>query len=126
MRRPVWIGIGAVVVLVIGTLAGQKGSSGPPPDSPLAHVSLRDIRWTKDYSIMTLATTIVNDNAFAVRDVEITCKHSAPSGTQIDSNTRTVYEIVPAKGTNRISEFNMGFINHQAVSTACSVTRLKP
>jgi hypothetical protein len=62
-----------------------------------------------------------NDNPFAVKDLTVTCVHSAPSGTKIDKNTRTIYEIIPAHGRKWIKNFNMGFIANQAVESSCSV-----
>ena len=49
------------------------------------------------------------------------CTHSAPSGTEIDSNTRTIYELVPAGSKKVVKDFNMGFIHSQAASTYCQI-----
>jgi hypothetical protein len=69
-----------------------------------------------------LATfTFKNDNDFDVKDVAVQCDHSANSGTVIDRNTRTIYEVVKAHSTKTVRGFNMGFINSQAASTACGV-----
>ena len=74
--------------------------------------------------IMTANFKIHNTTAHAFKDFEITCDHSAPSGTVIDSNKRTIYEIIPANGTKSIRNFNMGFINSQAKRSSCQITDL--
>jgi hypothetical protein len=102
-----------------------------PPAAPqlsrsdaLSNVSVRNVRWRRDgFDVtMTASFTIQNTNTFPIKDVEVTCRHFANSGTQIDSNTRTVYERVSAGGSFSVRNFNMGFIHSQVKRTECSVT----
>jgi hypothetical protein len=72
-----------------------------------------------------MATFVIeNPTGHRLKDIEVTCIHSAPSGTLIEHSVRTIYEIVPPKSSKRIPDFNMGFIHSQAKSSACSVTNL--
>ena len=57
----------------------------------------------------------------AVKDVVVTCKHSANSGTLIDSNTRTVYEVIPRKSYAPVIDMSIGFIRSEVVQSRCSV-----
>jgi hypothetical protein len=59
-----------------------------------------------------------------VKDIEVHCRHDAPSGTTIDSNTRTIYERIDANKSKRIDKFNMGFIHSQAERSGCRITRV--
>lgn len=68
--------------------------------------------------------TIRNDSDYDVKDLRIRCEHYAPSGTYIDSNTRTAFEVVRAHRTRTLKNFNMGFIHTQAHSSACRLTDL--
>ena len=79
--------------------------------------------WNKDGfgSIMMIDLTIENKARFAIKDFEVQCIHSGPSGTEIDRNTRTVYDTVPANGSKKIRQFNMGFIANQASSSRCEI-----
>jgi hypothetical protein len=94
----------------------------PPPLDPIS-VRLKSFKGTKDGfgSVLTLNMTIENTNPFPVKDVVVECTHSANSGTVIDSNRRTVYETVKAKGTKTLTGFNMGFIHSQAARSGCFV-----
>jgi hypothetical protein len=56
-----------------------------------------------------------------VKDLSVKCRHSAPSGTEIDSNQRTIYEVVPANSTKTVHDVNMGFIAPQVVSSRCRI-----
>lgn len=83
-------------------------------------------KWTKDGfgTIMMVDFTLTNRSPFDAKDITVTCTHYAPSGTEIDSNTRTIYEVVPAHGKKVIKDFNMGFIHSQAASTSCRIDDL--
>jgi hypothetical protein len=72
--------------------------------------------------IMVASFDILNYNDFPVKDVEITCAHSANSGSKIDTNVRTVYEIVSGRSYLLVSDFNMGFIHSAVTSSDCRVT----
>lgn len=91
--------------------------------NPIDNVSLRQYGWDKVAygSIMEVNFEIVNFNPYAVKDIEIKCTHYAPSGTEIDSNTRTIYDIIPADGSKKFNNFNMGFIHDQAATTSCEI-----
>lgn len=62
-----------------------------------------------------------NTNDFKVKDLKVRCDHSGPSGTKIDSNTRTIYRVISARGELRVPNFDMGFIHSQASNTNCWV-----
>ena len=85
-----------------------------------------DYTWTKGGfdNVMMANFTVHNPSTFRIKDIEVTCTSFAPSGTQIDDNKRTIYEIVPAKSTRHFNDFNMGFIVSQVKSTACRVSDL--
>ena len=89
-----------------------------------ANFKIADFKWSARFSIMTATFTFQNDNEIAVKDVEVRCDHTAPSGTPIDSNSRTIYEIFKPKSRRTIKEFNMGFIHSQAATSSCYVRSL--
>jgi len=68
--------------------------------------------------------TVHNPTQFRFKDFEIKCTHFAPSGTEIDSNTRTIYEIVNPNSTKTVTGMNMGFIQTQAARSSCQITDL--
>ena len=71
---------------------------------------------------MTASFVIENTSASDIKDIEITCHHYAPSGTEIDSNTRTIYEIIPARHRLAVRNFNMGFIHSQVQHSEATIT----
>jgi len=84
--------------------------------------------WYKEAfdTVMIASFTITNPTEYGFKDFEVTCTHSAPSGTTIDSNTRTIYQAVLPRSTKRVRDFDMGFINSQATSSYCRITNLVP
>jgi len=94
---------------------------------PLDNVSLKDYDPRKGGfgSVMLVDFKVANLNPYAVKDFELTCTHYAPSGTVIDSNTRIIYEVIPANDSKKVKDFNMGFIHSQAASSSCEITSVE-
>lgn len=65
--------------------------------------------------------TFKNTNDFKVKDIKVLCDHAGPSGTKLDSNTRTIYRVIPALRSLLVANFDMGFIHSQATKTTCWV-----
>lgn len=123
--------------------AGSMNNAAPPPtaskqydpiaDAPTPQLDPKQTlinalhfgyKWSTDGVIMHATFTVDNPTTEAFKDIEIKCVHFAPSGTEIDSNTRTIYESFAPHRKKTIRNFNMGFINSQAQSSACKITDL--
>jgi hypothetical protein len=96
--------------------------------NPENFLEIVDFSWTKGgFGNVMEATFVVRNKApIDIKDIQIRCVHSAASGTEIDSNTRTVYELVKANSTKHLRNVNMGFIHSQARSSACHVIAATP
>jgi hypothetical protein len=107
-------------------LLKAKLSAEDKASRPHHYVTIEKFSWSKDGfgTVMMANLALKNGLASPVKDIEVTCTHSAPSGTQIDSNTRTIYQRIESNGTKRVSEFNMGFINSQTTRSGCEVTKV--
>lgn len=122
-----------LVLWAIGYFSGNSGISNTstanrapsPKEIAMKNVEL-DFSWTKEGfgNVMEANFTITNNSDHQIKDIEITCTHYAKSGTRIDSNERTIYDVVPAKSKKTIKKFNMGFIHSQAEKTGCVITDL--
>jgi hypothetical protein len=75
-------------------------------------------------NIMEADFIIKNGSTFDIKDLVIKCRHFAKSETEIDSNTRTIYDVIKAHSTKKFKNFNMGFIHTQAVKSSCAVSDL--
>ncbi|CAN5379593.1 hypothetical protein BH18ACI2_BH18ACI2_04990 [soil metagenome] len=111
----------------VSTSGSPSGTLSESPKEAALRLIKLDYKWgTGGFgSIMEADFTIQNPSNYTVKDLEITCTHFANSGTKIDSNTRTIYETVPAKGKKVVKDFNMGFIHSQASKSSCEVTDLE-
>lgn len=113
--------------------SARQAEPNIPPSAPLP--SEKDLalqntgleyEWGKDGEALMVANfTVINGNSHDIKDIEVTCIHFGSSGTEIDSNTRTIYEIIPAGGKKTFKHFDMGFIHSQAVKSDCSIVDLK-
>jgi hypothetical protein len=108
------------------TPGSQPAAPKPSREVALANVDIVKFTWHKDAfkTIMKANFTIRNDNSVAVKDMEVTCVHSAPSGTEIDRNVRTIYEVVWPHSTRSFHDFDMGLIHSQAIRSSCVITDL--
>jgi hypothetical protein len=90
----------------------------------LANFRIRAFSWEKDGfgSIMMARFILHNDNPMPLKDIEVTCSSSGPSGSIIDTNSRTVFDVVRQKSFLEVDKINMGFIRSEAVETKCRVT----
>ena len=92
----------------------------------LDQIKIAKLKWHREGfdSVMVVDLMFENKGARDVKDIELTCTHSSNSGTEIDRNSRKIYEIVRAGGSKQIHSFNMGFIHSQATLTRCRITDL--
>jgi hypothetical protein len=90
----------------------------------LANFKIRSLSWRKESlgTIMMASFFLHNSNPMPLKDVEVTCSSSGPSGSIIDTNSRTVYDVVGQRSFLQVDNMNMGFIRSQAVETKCRVT----
>ncbi len=86
-------------------------------------VKITDFDWyTGGFgSVMEANFTIKNNLSISVKDITIKCSHYSSSGTHIDSNNQTIYEIIKAGRSKSFKKINMGFIHSQAKKSSCSV-----
>ena len=82
-----------------------------------------DSSWRRDgFDLIMMADfTIENSSEYDIKDIKIKCVHYSNSGTEIDSNSDTIYEIVKSLSTRFFYDFNMGFIHSQVGSSSCSI-----
>ena len=116
-------GCGIVGLLGIGSLTKEMNAASQRKADAIKDLEIIDFQWGKEGfgSIMEASFTIKNSGTTDVKDIEIECTHFAPSGTKIDSNTRTIYEVIKAGESRNFSKFNMGFIHSQADKSFASI-----
>jgi hypothetical protein len=96
-----------------------------PKSTALPLIGL-DYKWRKEGfdDVMEADFTVKNGSSYDIKDIEITCHHFGKSGTEIDSNTRTIFDVVKAHSTKKFLKFNMGLIHTQAARSSCAITNL--
>jgi hypothetical protein len=82
-----------------------------------------DFEWAKgDFgNVMEANFTIHNKSKYDIKDIKIKCTHFAKSGTKIDSNSRTNFDVVKANSSKKFPNFKMGFIDSQTHSSTCQI-----
>ena len=88
------------------------------------HQVTLDYRWSKVAfdSIMEATFTVKNDSSQDLKDIKIECLHYAESGTKIDRNSQTLYQVFPSGTKTVVRDVNMGFIHSQATDSSCRIS----
>jgi hypothetical protein len=118
-----------LIVTVFGAIDRAKNGAGTAvaTSSPEKNVEIAfDWRKVGFDNILEIDVTLKNRNTFAIKDIEIYCQGSAPSGTRIDSNNKTLFERIEPGQTRSFKKFNMGFLNSQVQKIGCRVDGVKP
>lgn len=134
-----WVSLIFLGVVALAAIAPADEPSGASAAAPAAAIVSKEdpkrlllkevkleFRWRKEGfgNVMEADFTIKNPTDYRFKDFEITCMHDAPSGTTIDSNVQTLYQVIAPRSTRRITNVNMGFIHTQALSSGCEITDL--
>jgi predicted RNA-binding Zn-ribbon protein involved in translation (DUF1610 family) len=92
-------------------------------DNPERYLKIESFSWSKGGfdTVMIANFSIRNTLPWAVKDLKIRCRHSAPSGTVVDENTRVIYEIFGANQTRELANISMGFIHNQVSTSSCTI-----
>jgi len=93
------------------------------PKNAIRPLITLDFDWEKGgFDNVMIATFLINNKSDRdIRDITIICDHAAKSGTKLNSNIKTIYEIVKAHNKKRIKNFNMGLIHDQTASSTCKI-----
>ena len=124
-----WIGICFIAFIIIGAVnfPDKKSSQLDMIEKPTLEENIQlDYSWTRQALglVMEADFVILNNNDVDIKDIQIECNHFAKSGTKIDSNNGTIYEIVKRSSKKRYPNFNMGFLHSQAVKSSCFVKKV--
>lgn len=120
-----WLVLIGIVVVAVNyeTPTAIDTSSDPSPRTvAMDNVSL-EFSWQKGgFDNVMLATFVIkNDSAHTVKDIGVRCTQFAKSGAALNTNRKTIYDVVPAKSAKTFKDFNMGLIHAQSDSTSCLI-----
>ncbi len=106
--------------------SGKETRKPTPLEEARMHTDL-EFEWRKGGfdNVMKADFTISNNSNHNIKDIEITCTNYAKSGTQLDRNKRTIYDVINSLNSKKFEKFNMGFIHSQVDSTICNISDLK-
>jgi hypothetical protein len=100
--------------------------SNPSPKDVALRDTKLDFHWAKSGfgSVMIADFKVQNPTPYRFKDFEVTCTDYGKSGTEIDTNKKTIYEIVQPKSTKSVKHVNMGFMHSQTDTSGCQLTDL--
>lgn len=101
----------------------ETAAGGPSPKEQARKLVEFDFQWSRGGfdTILMLNAKIQNKSRSGIKDFTITCSGYGASGTRIDSNQKTFYEVVHKGETRTFKELNMGFLNSQVHEARCGL-----
>ena len=120
-------------MVVLGGIFGNKHNENPSNSQPtsthkissreeiMGGLSLTSKERVDKYGIMTADFTIKNDSDTMIKDIKIKCANYSKTHTELDTNTRTVYESIYSWDTQVIKGFNMGLVHSQRDYSLCEI-----
>jgi hypothetical protein len=146
MKALMWIFLSGLAVII---LFGQVEPSGPTPQtsttasfagrvpsvtpayepkSPVhvfANVKINQWKRGGFDTVAIVDLTVTNTGERGMKDIEITCRVSAESGTILSSIRHTLYIPLAPRESRRQRQVNLGFIHAQAARLGCDATSAK-
>jgi hypothetical protein len=101
---------------------GQQPAAMSEP-SPAAKLRISGQSWQRAGlgSNAQATFTLRNDNAYAVKDIEIACAFASRDGSHLTDRKRIIPVKVESKARKRFARLHVGFVNVHANRINCSV-----
>lgn len=93
--------------------------------NPENYLKLEQVSGTKGGfdTVLIISGRVRNSSDVALKDPTFRCELFGASGTRVGTVQETLFEQIPAQGTKRFSELNMGFMGSTQVATySCRIT----
>jgi len=105
----------------VASTAQQPATISEPP--PAARLRILGQSWQRAGlgSNAQATFTLRNDNAFAVKDIQIACAFTRRDGTHLTDRKRIIPVTVDPKARKRFTRLHVGFVNVHANRINCSV-----
>jgi len=105
------------------TSMGQQQPAAMSDPPPAARLRVLGQSWKRGGlgSDAQATFTLRNDNAYAVKDVEIGCAFARRDGTHLTNRKRLIPVTVDPKARKRFTRLHVGFVNVHASRIKCSV-----
>jgi len=106
----------------------EPAAAEPRPENPERFVRIAAFTWSKAVPEIVIQANLTIESAlpFALKEIEVACAQFARSGVVIDSQRRTITEVLPAHGRLQVEALNIGPVHPQAGSSGCRIVNVTP
>jgi hypothetical protein len=106
-----------------GTPQPSPDTTAPAELAPVDGLKISSQSWRRGGlgSKALVTFTLRNDNAYAVRDIEIFCAFTRRNGSHLTDRTRTIHDTVNTRSRRRFARMLVGFVNITANRAKCSL-----
>jgi hypothetical protein len=106
----------------------EPAAAAPRPDNPERFVRIAAFTWSKAVPEIVIQADLTIESAlpFALKEIEVACAQFARTGVVIDSQRRTITELVPAHGSLQVEALVIGPVHPEAGSSGCRILNVTP
>jgi hypothetical protein len=107
-----------------GEEAATPGKAAAPPDG----LKIASQSWRRGGlgSIALVTFTLQNTNAYAVKDIQISCAFNRRDGSHLTDRARVIHDTVNMKSRRTFTRVHVGFVNVTAEKAKCALVAANP
>ena len=107
------------------------GEEAPTPEqaaTPLDGLKIASQSWRRGGlgSIALVTFTLQNANAYAVKDIQISCAFNRRDGSHLTDRARVIHDTVNMKSRKTFARVHVGFVNVTADKAKCALVAASP
>lgn len=81
-----------------------------------------DLTFDLGAGIATVSGTLTNSAPYVIKDIKLRCRAVSESGKVLSQPDAIVYKLVPANGSVRFTNVNLGLVDTQVAQISCQAT----
>ncbi|GAC1338712.1 MAG: hypothetical protein NVSMB20_15010 [Bradyrhizobium sp.] len=116
--------LGSFAAIPPGEEAATPGQAGAPLDG----LRIASQSWRRGGlgSIALVTFTLRNTNAYAVKDIQISCAFNRRDGSHLTDRARVIHDTINMKSRRTFARVHVGFVNVTADKAKCALVAASP
>jgi hypothetical protein len=108
--------------------SGEEAATPGKTATPLDGLKIASQFWRRGGlgSIALVTFTLQNTNAYAVKDIQISCAFNRRDGSHLTDRARVIHDTVNMKSRRTFARVHVGFVNVTADKAKCAVVAANP
>jgi hypothetical protein len=107
---------------------GEEAATPGKAAAPIDGLKIASQSWRRGGlgSIALVTFTLRNSNAYAVKDIQISCAFNRRDGSHLTDRARVIHDTVNMKSRRTFARVHVGFVNVTADKAKCALVAAEP